>query len=67
MKTELIKENVEKALQDGAKSMSELYRALGGKTKASSSFSSKIRSFCTNVDAVLAWLIPSTISPYNRE
>lgn len=41
---------VEKCLQDGAKSMSELYKALGGKSKASGSFSSKIRTLCPNVD-----------------
>lgn len=49
-KTPITKEAVEKTLQDGARSMSEIYRALGGKSKVSSSFSSKIRSICTNVD-----------------
>lgn len=44
---------VEKALSDGAKNMTEIYRALGGKSKVSSSFSNKIRSICTNVDARL--------------
>ena len=49
MKTELTKEAIEKALHD-AKSMSELYRKLGGTSKVSGSFSSKIRAFCPNVD-----------------
>lgn len=51
MKTELTKENVWKNLRDGAKSMSELYRALGGQSKASGSFSKKMRESFPSVDA----------------
>ena len=49
-KVQITKEAIEKSLQDGAKTMSELYRALDGKSKPSGSFSRKIRSFCTNLD-----------------
>ncbi len=45
------KENIEKALLDGAKTMTELYRALGGKSKASGSFSKQIRETLPNVDS----------------